>query len=75
MNLFTLLEYKRSLWEEIKWQVEDLWMTLCDFFIMIKENTVDVLVEKFGDGAVLMIIAVAVIAIMVIALSITNGKD
>lgn len=70
---FYLLEVKRTLGEELKYQVEDLFRSFSDFFIMIKENTYDVLCNNFGTDIVnLFCIALAALLVMIVAISIIN---
>ena len=68
-----LLQVKRTIGEEIKYQIEDLFRTFTDFFIMIKENTYDVLCENFGADIInLFFIAGGALLIMIVALAIIN---
>ena len=41
---FLILEGHRTFWQEVQFEIEDLFQTFIDFFVMIKENTYDLLV-------------------------------
>lgn len=74
MTLFYLLDKaERTFLEELEYEVKDLFRSFVDFFYMIKENTYDVLVTKFGAEVVNMtLIAVFFIAVMIIATKVIN---
>ena len=74
MTLFYLLDKaERTFLEELEYEVKDLFRSFVDFFYMIKENTYDVLVTKFGAEIVNMtLIAVFFIAVMIIATKVIN---
>ncbi len=70
---FYLLAAKRTLGEEIKYQMEDLFRSFKDFFMLIKENTYDVLCNNFGTDIVnLFCIALAALIVMLVATAIIN---
>lgn len=70
---FLILKGDRTFWQEVQYEVEDLFQTFIDFFVMIKESTYDVLVESFGAQVVNMsLIALGALLIMLICLRIIN---
>ena len=84
-TLLFLLEQSKDI-EEKKWYIKflekigketkDLINDFLSFFRLIKENTYDVLVEKFGyAGVTLVLSALVVIIFMVIVTRIIRGKD
>ena len=84
-TLLFLLEQSKDI-EEKKWYIEflekigkeakDLINDFLSFFRLIKENTYDALVEKFGYvGVTLVLSALVVIIFMVIVTRIIRGKD
>lgn len=74
MTLFYLLDKaERTFLEELEYEVKDLFRSFVDFFYMIKENTYDVLVTKFGAEVVNMtLLAVLFITLMIVATKIIN---
>lgn len=84
-TLLFLLEQSKDI-EEKKWYIKflekigkeakDLIKDFLNFFRLIKENTYDALVEKFGYvGVTLVLSALVVIIFMVIVTRIIRGKD
>ena len=84
-TLLFLLEQSKDI-EEKKWYIKflekigkeakDLINDFLSFFRLIKENTYDALVEKFGYvGVNLVLSALVVIIFMVIVTRIIRGKD
>ncbi len=82
--LYLMLEQSKNT-EEKKWYLElikkigkelvDLWKGFMDFFILIKKNTYDVLVEKYGYvGVSLAFAAIITILIMVVVTKVIRGN-
>lgn len=70
---FLILEGHRTFWQEVQFEIEDLFQTFIDFFVMIKENTYDLLVNSFGAQVVNMsLIALGALLIMLICLRVIN---
>ncbi len=68
-----LLKNHRTFWEEVQFELKDMIETIQEFFIMIKENTYDALVVRFGADAVnILLIGIGVVLIMIICLKIIN---
>ncbi|MBQ8193505.1 MAG: hypothetical protein IJZ46_05495 [Bacilli bacterium] len=74
MKYISLLKVKRTFWEELEFQIKDIISTFVDFFEMIKENTYDVWLEKFGEGINVALLMGGVIIVMIIAVTIINGN-
>jgi DNA polymerase III alpha subunit len=69
----SLLKVKRTFWEEVKFQIRDIFSDFVDFFEMIKENTYDVWLEKFGEGINVALLMGGVLLVMIIAVTVING--
>ena len=68
-----LLKNHRTFWEEVQFELKDMIETIQEFFIMIKENTYDALVARFGAEAInILLLGIIVVLIMLIALKLMN---
>jgi len=66
------LEFLKNIGEEIK----EFFTEIIDFFDLIKRNTFDVLVEKFGEtGVLIAFFTVGIILAMIIITGVIRGKD
>lgn len=74
MKYISLLKVKRTFWEELEFQIKDIISTFVDFFEMIKENTYDVWLEKFGESINVALLMGGVIIVMIVAVTIINGN-
>lgn len=74
MKYLSLLKVKRTFWEEVKFQIKDIFSDFVDFFEMIKENTYDVWLEKFGEGVNIALLMGGVLLVMIIAVTVINGN-
>lgn len=65
-----------SIFKKIGKEVSDLGRDLKDFFILIKKNTYDILIEKFGEtGVNMVLILVLVIIFMIIVTKVIRGNN
>ena len=68
-----ILKDNRSFSEIIKEQLQNIWYEIVDFFVLIKENTYDLLCTVFDPTIVnLLLVGIGVVLIMVIAMAIIN---
>ncbi len=73
INSIGLFLYKRSFWEQVEYEVTDLWKMIVEFFQMIKEVTYDLLAGYIGETVLNMfLIGLGALAIMLICLKIIN---
>ena len=57
-------------------EIADLFKDFADFFSLIKKNTFDVLVDKFGEtGVMLAFLTIVIIIFMVIVTGVIRGRD
>ena len=74
MNIYEILllsDHKRTFWEELKYEVEDLFNVIIEFFMDIYDTICGVL---GGDLANLFLIALGALIVMLVAMSIINGN-
>ena len=65
-----------AIFKKIGKEIADLGRDFKDFFLLIKKNTYDVLIEKFGStGVNLVLIMLFVIVFMIIITKIIRGND
>ena len=73
LQVFTFLKDTRSFWDKTKDQLGEIWEEIKDFFIVIKENTYDLLCTFLDPNIVnLLLLTLAVILVMVVAIVIIN---
>lgn len=73
MNLLVYLLAKKTFWESVKYELEDIAEMIKEFFLMIKEVTYDVLAGFVGENVVNMfLIGIGALVIMLICLKIIN---
>ena len=66
------LEFLKKFGEEVK----EFFIEIIDFFGMIKRNTFDVLVDKFGEtGVLIAFFTVGIVVFMIIVTGVIRGKD
>ena len=64
---------KRTFWDHVKEEINSVGDTLKDFFIMIKENTYDLIADKIGgDMAGIFLIGIITVGLMVVLISVIN---
>ena len=74
MQFFKTLNH-RNFGEELIYEIKELFRDFANFFVMIKENTYDVLCANFGADIVnLFAIAIGFLLIMIIAMAIINRQ-
>lgn len=62
-----------SFLDEIKFELKDMIETIIDFFLLIKENTYDILVYNFGADVInLLLIGIGTILVIFLLLKIIN---
>ncbi len=65
-----------SIFKKIEKEMSDLGRDFKDFFILIKKNTYDILIEKFGETGVNMVLILALVIIfMIIVTKVIRGND
>lgn len=74
MKLLNILKVERTFWEELQYELEDVFSMFIDFFKMIKENTYDVLLEKFGEDINVVFLLGGTIIVMIVVMTIINGN-
>ena len=68
-----ILKDNRGFGEIIKEQLQSIWREIVDFFVLIKENTYDLLCEIFDPTIVnLLLVGIGVVLIMVVAMAVIN---
>lgn len=68
-----ILKMQKSIGEEIEFELKDIITTIKDFFIMIKENTYDVLVSNFGADIVnILLLGIGIVLVIFILLKLIN---
>ena len=73
MNLLVYLLAKKTFWESVKYELEDIAEMIKEFFLMIKEVTYDVLAGFVGENVVnMLLISIGALVIMLICLKIIN---
>ena len=73
MQMLVLLKDDKSFWDKLKEQLLDVWHELLDFFIVIKENTYDLLCTIIDPSiANLLLIAIGIVVVMIIAITLIN---
>lgn len=73
MKLLNILKVERTFLEELQYELEDVFSMFIDFFKMIKENTYDVLLEKFGEDINVAFLLGGTIVVMIVVMAIING--
>ncbi len=73
LNTFNSFLVKKTFWEQVEYEITDLWKMLMEFFQMIKEVTYDLLAGYVGETVLNMfLIGLGALAIMLICLKIIN---
>lgn len=73
LNTFNSFLVKKTFWEQVEYEITDLWKMLMEFFQMIKEVTYDLLAGYIGETVLNMfLIGLGALAIMLICLKIIN---
>lgn len=68
-----LLKMQKSIGKEIEFELKDIITTIKDFFLMIKENTYDVLVSNFGADIVnILLLGIGIVLVIFILLKLIN---
>ncbi len=67
------LKDTRSFWDKTKDALSDLWKEILDIFVVIKENTYDLLCNFLDPNVVnLLLVALAIIVVMLVAVVVIN---
>jgi hypothetical protein len=73
MNVLTQLLVKHTFWEQVEYEMKDLWEMIKDFFLMIKEVTYDVAANAIGGSALnVILVVIAALFIMLACMAIIN---
>lgn len=73
MNILSLFLQKRTFWDQVEYEITDLWKMIVEFFQMIKEVTYDLLAGLVGETVLNMfLIGIGALVIMLICLKIIN---
>ena len=68
-NILLISDYKRTFWEEVKYQVEDLFSVVIDFFEGLYSGITGILGTDITN---LFLIALAALIVMLVAMAIIN---
>lgn len=73
LELLNYVMVKRTLLDQLKEELSDIWDVIVSVFEMIKTYTYDIIAKYIGsDIALLLVIGVGIVGLMIILISIIN---